>query len=227
MNLLVFITIIPTVIIGRFIYEADKKEKEPKGLLFKLFIGGGVAVLLALNITDSIELFLPNLYKETDNLIMLLASNVIGVALIEEFSKWLFLLVCTWKNRNFNYRFDAIVYSTFCALGFAVLENVFYILGYDLPLYTIILRCLITLPAHFFFGVFMGYYYGQAKYYKKERVLYMLLAILVPTLIHGFYDFFLSMDVMMILFIGFVVFLYYRALNKVDELASTDRKIRS
>lgn len=226
MNLLVFITIIPTVILGRYIYEADKKEKEPRGLLFKLFIGGGVAVLLALNITDSVELFLPSLYKESNNLFMLLASNVIGVALIEEFSKWLFLLVCTWKNKNFNYRFDAIVYSTFCALGFAVLENVFYILGYNLPFYTIILRCLISLPAHFFFGVFMGYYYGRAKNSKKERILFMLLAILVPTIIHGLYDFFLSMDIMMILFIGLVVLLYYKALNKVDELARTDRKIK-
>lgn len=47
--------------------------------------------------------------------------------LCEELCKFLLLRLGSWKNRNFDYRFDGIVYGVAVAVGFALLENVMYV----------------------------------------------------------------------------------------------------
>jgi RsiW-degrading membrane proteinase PrsW (M82 family) len=50
-------------------------------------------------------------------------------ALCEEVCKYLLLRIGSWRNRNFNYRFDGIVYGVSVAAGFAILENAFYLIN--------------------------------------------------------------------------------------------------
>ena len=51
-------------------------------------------------------------------------ENTFGVALVEELSKWLVLMILVWRNNNFDYRYDGIVYATTASLGFGALENI-------------------------------------------------------------------------------------------------------
>ena len=80
--------------------------------------------------------------------------TAIFVGLIEEGSKFFFLYRFTWKDKAFNYRFDGIVYAVFVSLGFAALENVFYVFNYGTGV--ALQRALLTIPGHMSFAVYMG-----------------------------------------------------------------------
>lgn len=51
------------------------------------------------------------------------------------------------------------------ALGFAVLENISYSIGYGWG--TALIRAVTAVPGHACFGVFMGAFYGFAKQYER------------------------------------------------------------
>ena len=62
-----------------------------------------------------------------------------------------------------------------------------------------IVRALLAVPGHVMFAVLMGYYYGTARYADavgdaaKCRI-NLRMALVIPTLLHGFYDFCLSAE---------------------------------
>ena len=104
------------------IYFNDKKEKEPFGLLVGLFFGGVGSVVTALIGEEIGGLIIPE-----DTLVGGILHAMIVVGPSEELSKFLVLFLITWKNRHFNYSYDAIVYAVFVSLGFAAIENIGYV----------------------------------------------------------------------------------------------------
>ena len=87
--------------------------------------------------------------------------------------------------------YDAIVYSVYSSLGFAVVENVLYVLPSDLS--TGIMRAFLSVPGHACDSVLMGYFLGKAKYndiHGKKFLSYinLLLSILIPSIQHTIYD---------------------------------------
>ena len=76
------------------------------------------------------------------------------VAIAEESSKYFFLKKRTWNNPEFNCQYDGVVYAVFVSLGFALWENINYVLSYGFS--TAIVRAITAIPGHACFGVFMG-----------------------------------------------------------------------
>ena len=225
----IIISIIPAFILGFYIYNMDKVEKEPKGLLVKLFIGGVFAVLLTAIISDMMKLLLPNLtnLKSTD-LEVQVFYNFILVALVEEICKWLFLIICSWRNKNFNFLFDGIVYSVFVALGFATLENIMYAIAYYGDLTILLLRAVLSVPAHVFFGIYMGYFYGKGKMLKHKKGKYisaLFLSLIVPVILHGIFDFCLTGNhwSYIIIYILFMIVLYIISFKRVSKVSLNDK----
>jgi len=230
MDWLLFLTLLPSYLLGKYIYNMDKVEKEPTSLLVKLFIGGIGAILLTIILSDLAELFLPVIKTTKTDIKSLIIYNFVGVALIEEFSKWFFLLICTWKNKNFNYLFDGIVYGFFVSIGFATVENFLYVYHTDGGIYVAILRALLSVPAHAFFGVFMGYYFGLARMNKNKKkpwLWYFLVSLLLPIVLHGTFDFCLSIGTLTYtaIYILFVLSLYVLSFKKIKKLSKNDKII--
>ena len=73
----------------------------------------------------------------------------------------------TWKNPNFNFKYDGIVYAVFVGMGFAIFENIKYVLEYGLL--TGILRAMTAIPGHCAFAIIMGTFYGSAKYFQSVK----------------------------------------------------------
>jgi protease PrsW len=182
--LLLAFAIAPGVCIAVYIYLKDKHEREPVGLLIKSFFYGMLSIPITLLISFPISKIAP--INETDLTEQAVHAFLI-VALVEEFSKFIFVRGILYRNANFNEPFDGIVYSVMVGMGFATLENIMYV--YTEGWGVAILRMFTAVPAHASFAVLMGYYLGLAKFVHKKSH-YGWYALGIATLFHGAYDYF-------------------------------------
>ncbi len=116
-----------------------------------------------------------------------LADAFLCAAIPEEFFKFLVLSRYASRHKEFNEPMDGIVYGVAASLGFATLENILYVGSGGIGV--TVLRALTAVPGHAFTGAVMGYYVGRARFAGPERVGLYGLALLVPMLLHGTYDF--------------------------------------
>ncbi len=233
LSLMLFLAVLPVVLILIFVYNKDK-TKEPLGLLMKLFGLGILSCFLVLAISAGMEKIFPFMRGNIDDKSFLdtLLYSFIGVALVEEFCKWLMLYFKGYKNDEFDELYDILVYSVFVSLGFAFFENILYVLG-NQQLSVALLRAVSAVPGHACDAVFMGYYLNLAKqfYYKDRKELekkYIIYSILVPALLHGIYDFCLmsGYTILAVTFVFFVIFLYSISIVKLKELSESNKKIK-
>ena len=223
------VAVVPAFLIVGYIYKKDKKEREPIGLLIKLFFFGVLSILPAVlfeMIGERIEIsFFPE-----ESILRLIIDNFLVVAMSEELFKLVALRLGAWKNKNFNYTYDAIVYAVCVGIGFAVPETLLYVLDGGMSL--AILRSLTSIPGHISFAVYMGYYMGQARVCGyvgdiRGQKRFMRKAFWIPVILHGFFDFSLSTQMlpMLIAFFIFVVCLDIFALRLVKKASRDDRRI--
>jgi RsiW-degrading membrane proteinase PrsW (M82 family) len=175
----------PGVAIMLYIYLKDKHEREPLSLLLISFIYGMISTAITVTISFPVNL-LVTLQKH--DLVQEFYSAFFKVALVEEFSKFIFVRFILFPNKNFNEPFDGIVYAVMVSMGFATLENVIYVFNYGIE--TGILRMFTAVPAHATFGVMMGYFLGKAKFTHRRQIYYSVVSLLVATIFHGAYDYF-------------------------------------
>ena len=215
MSLLV-LSLAPVLIIAVYIYYRDKYEKEPIKLLLFALLAGGLTVIPIL----FVERFLSVFTSLFSGLAAPAWKAFVVAAFSEEIFKFLALYLLIWKNREFNEKFDGIVYAVYISLGFAAVENVLYVM--DGGLSTGIMRAITAVPAHAIFGITMGFYFGLAKFYRKETKSLIFKALAYPILLHGIYDFIIMTGIewLTIVFFAFVVFLYIFGLKKVKQLSN-------
>jgi RsiW-degrading membrane proteinase PrsW (M82 family) len=226
MSLLIVLAVLPAIYLLVVIYRLDKIEKEPVGLIIKLFIFGGISAFIAGTLEQYGQSILGLfLFKDTRVYTVIFAFLV--VAVIEEGVKFVFLKTIAWKNPAFNYRFDGIVYAVAVSLGFAAMENIMYVFSYGLVV--VIPRALLAIPAHTGFAVFMGAYFGRAKKaYDNGNILksrkLMFIGYIIAVILHGFYDSVAMLEepIFTTIFLIFVVVMYIVVIRKVRKESKTD-----
>ena len=150
-------------------------------------------------------------------------------AFLEELFKFCVLYFFCTKFTAFNEPMDGIVYGITASLGFAFWENLEYIYIYDDKnikdaLQTSWVRAFTAVPSHAFDGVIMGFFIGKHYFRKNKSNINLVLAMLIPVTLHGFYDWVLMeesinsnfMFLSMAIEFGLVIYLY-RSL-KIDQL---------
>ncbi|HBL76330.1 MAG: hypothetical protein A2W90_08325 [Bacteroidetes bacterium GWF2_42_66] len=214
MNLLI-LALAPVASLLLFMYHRDRYEKESVKLLIAAFAMGGLSVLPILLVEALLSEFM-NFFYGT---FAVFWQSFVVAATTEEFFKLIFLYWLVWKHLDFNEKFDGIVYAVFVSMGFAAIENVMYVFDYGLE--TGLVRALTAVPAHFLFGVTMGFYIGLAKFYPQFKKRLIGAALLYPVLLHGIYDFILmsGSPFLLLLFIPFVIFMWYYGLKKIKRLS--------
>jgi protease PrsW len=181
--ILLAIALAPGVAIGVYIYLKDHHEREPLGLLLRSFLFGVLSIFVTLIISLIIEQFIT---IDEASLSEQAVHAFLIVALVEEFSKFIFVRGILYNNKHFNEPFDGIVYSVMVGMGFATFENILYAINGGFG--TAIMRMFTAVPAHAAFAVLMGFYLGKAKFEHKKSY-YALHALAVATLFHGAYDY--------------------------------------
>lgn len=212
---ILIISLGPVAIIAGYIWFRDKYEREPFRMLLLSLLAGALIVLPVLAVENLISC-----WGESWEGIAGAAWNAFAVAgVTEESFKYLALYLLIWRSREFNDKYDGIVYGTFISLGFAGIENLLYVLqeGYA----TGLVRAVTAVPAHAIFGITMGFNFGLAKFYPKKRSILKVKSLLIPVLLHGIYNFILMTGIewLWFVFAGFVVFLYISGLKRMKTLS--------
>ncbi len=190
--LLFLAAIAPGLLICSYIYRMDKYEREAPFPLFATFWLGALTTLGVIEL----EIWSTQAFPyDNERILTALFSSFILVALTEELAKYLCLALYPFRSSFFNEPLDGIVYAVMISMGFATIENLMYALQYGFE--TVILRAFTAVPAHGAFAVMMGYYMGKAKFSATPRLRRkrLLLALAVPTLVHGIYDFFIIQEI--------------------------------
>lgn len=212
---LLLIASAPVFIILAYIYYRDKYEREPFKLLFEGLIAGGVIVFPAIYLEEVMQHF----GASFSGLGGAAYTAFVVAAFVEEMLKFFAVYVLIWRNINFNESFDGIVYAVFVSLGFALVENVMYVVQLPDGLHVGITRAYTAVPAHAMFGVYMGYWFGLAKFNAKKRMKCLALALFFPFVFHGIYDFILLSQKKYLLFLFFplLIFMLARALKRLNQ----------
>lgn len=225
--ILVAAAVLPAVLLLIKVYRSDRLEPESTGMLWHLVIAGILSSLLALVEERVLVTILTATVTENYGLYVFLLYFVI-VAYAEETSKYLLLKRNTWRSPEFNCQYDGLVYAVFVSLGFALWENISYVMAYGFQ--TAIVRALTAIPGHACFGVFMGVFYGMAK--KHENLgqyplskFFRVLSVVLPALLHGAYDYIASTQAGIGGFIAFIAVLFVLTYVLVGRMAKQDRYI--
>ncbi len=201
------------MIIAFYMFIRDKYEKEP---IYLLLVGIVCGVISSVPIII-IEKWIGNInVKSSYNNFY---NSFIVAGMTEEVVKFVILYILIRRNKNFNERFDGIVYAVFISLGFALVENILYVTDINVGGVKVgIFRGIISVPAHVFYSIAMGYYFGLMKY-KKSDIKYMSLSIIVPILNHGLFDYILGIEhnIWVLLFLGHFITMLISSNNMMKE----------
>ena len=220
---LMALAILPGLMLIIYVYTKDRVEKEPLLMILKVLLFGAISCFIAGYVNSYRIQFIR--YPQ-GTIEFALSISFLVAAVDEEILKFLALRLGSWRINAFNYRFDGVVYGMTAAVGFAILENIDYVMrgGFS----TAIIRAFTAVPMHAFCGVFMGALYAYSKKasilgQKTASVAYTALALLVPMIIHGTYDTFAFMEAAGTLpLLIFVVMLYTAAIFKIRTLSNLD-----
>lgn len=222
----VLAAVLPAIFLMGYVYRQDKVEREPAPLLMSLIVQGIWAALAAI-VLELLGQSILNALVDPENPIYVYLTAFLVVAAVEEGTKFFFLYRRTWRDPNFNYRFDAILYAVFVSLGFAAFENVKYVFSYGLSV--ALPRAILAVPGHMGFAVFMGIFYGRARKCRSRGDGYgckgnLALGYLSSVFLHGVYDTccMLGTNRSTLVFVGFVMAMYLIVYRIIRHESRTD-----
>lgn len=227
--ILIAAAVIPAVVLLVKVYKVDHLDKESPRLLWNLVVRGVIATVFAM-LTEWIGEFVLSSFVQEGTVLYNFLLYFIVVAVSEEGFKYLLMKQRTWKDPEFNFQFDGVVYAVFVSLGFALWENISYVLMYGFG--TALIRAVTAVPGHACFGVFMGAWYGLAKKYESygmhsQSKTCRVVALLSSIVLHGGYDFTASIENQNYawIFVAFVVVMFIVAFRLVKKLSQNDRYV--
>jgi protease PrsW len=237
-------TILPPILLGIAIWKSDKFQEPGKFLVASFLLGVSIifpldlfiriaedhiAPLLGLDL-DAITRWNEGAWKD-DNAVYPAAERTFmsffRAAFLEEGIKFALLLFFCARLSDLNEPMDAIVYGAAIGLGYAAIENLGYLNSGDLETawtFSIVKVRYIPLIMHLGFGVLMGWLLSLNLFEERsqfKRRIMLILALAVPVILHGSYNFLGAYQVFpiltLILTIGIIYFYRRKQLNKITE----------
>lgn len=176
---------VPALVAMIYVDRLDAKRPEPRSTLRRVALAGGLSVIPVI----VIELILQWAGPDTGYPGALYRAFVVAAA-TEEAAKvacvWLFV----WRRPEFDERMDGIVYGARAGLGFALVENVGYLLGSDGGLAgyfaMFVGRAVLAVPGHAIWAGIMGYFAAIRRFDGRGPGL--IGGFLIAFAMHGVYD---------------------------------------
>jgi RsiW-degrading membrane proteinase PrsW (M82 family) len=186
-----FFAILPSFLWLNFYLKEDQRP-EPKSMVLKVFFFGMLfaffAIFLEKFLIEGIEVIkLPQ--KITD-----LIKIFLGVALIEEFLKFLVVREVVFESKELDEPIDCMIYMVISGLGFAATENLLLLFPLKSEVFGKLfeisfLRFVSATFLHALSSAIVGFFIGISFFRKNERFKLIFFGIIFATLLHGFYNF--------------------------------------
>ena len=176
---IMLLSVLPGLIWVIFIYKTDKYEPEPTKQILKAFILGVLCVFPAV--------LLEGLFDIGSQHFM----AIVVAPVVEETLKFLIFMIFFYHAKDFDEPLDGIIYACSIALGFATIENVFYVfsaLQYNSVFEVASMRAFLSIPGHFLFSALWGYAAGTVKFRLRHGVT-LGAGLLTAILLHAGFNF--------------------------------------
>ena len=227
--ILIAAAVIPAVFLMVRVWRADRLEKESPWLMWQLVKGGVFSSLLAMA-EERVGSWILGAAVPQDSVMYNVILYFVIVAVAEESSKYIFLKKNSWRSEEFTSQYDGVVYAVFTSLGFALWENISYVMHFGFS--TALVRAVTAIPGHACFGVFMGVFYGFARKYEncgkpQASGVCRFLCVLFPVLLHGTYDYIATSEQISggWYFTAFVAALFAVSYYLVGKISKQDKHI--
>ncbi|MDA4129568.1 MAG: PrsW family intramembrane metalloprotease [Thaumarchaeota archaeon] len=208
-ELLFVLAIAPSAFLIWFFHHSDKYKHESHRLMTVTFILGAVSIIPAIFLESILRRIIPN----GPDILTTFLFFLIGVGLVEESLKFLSVRIYAYRSPLFDEPMDGIVLGVTAALGFATIENIGYVFQFGIA--TAILRGLLSVPGHAFWGAIMGFYLGEAKVRKNSSI--ALRGLVIAIFLHGLFDTIGSAVpnglVSLILLAAFILLIYFKVVK--------------
>jgi RsiW-degrading membrane proteinase PrsW (M82 family) len=184
---------VPALIAMVYVDRLDAKRPEPRRTLRRVAIAGALGAFPVLIVGGLLEwIGSPSLALASNPSSYAAAfyTAFVVAAIPEEASKLVSMLLFAWRRPEFDERMDGIVYGARAGLGFALLENVAYLLivpasfGEYLTIFAG--RALLAVPGHATWGGIIGYFAAKRRFDDAGPGL--LGGYLLAVVLHGSYD---------------------------------------
>ncbi len=154
-------------------------RKQSRNLVLKLFIVGLILPIAA----AVIELIIIPLCRLFPSPFIIPATAFLGIAFVEEFVKFGGIALLLKRYRGSIRVFDGALFGMAVASGFALVENIIYVIGSESALNVALLRNFTALPLHILTGSFLGIACARPSLCNAGEVFF---AVAVVT--HGAYN---------------------------------------
>lgn len=173
-----------TLLIGYFFFA-----KAWRHLHELIVVAFGLGFSVAIPIAGIASLYAPELAAIEDVRLNAAAVAFFEAAIPEELGKLLVVTCILLRHEDLRRPVDAIVLTVLVGVGFATIENLYYVFSSENWTETAMLRALTAVPMHATVGIIMGYF--GARLILAERITLPLLAAMfvIPTILHGMYDY--------------------------------------
>ena len=190
-GLLALPVLLPALFWAAYHYYKDRHLPEPPLNLATCFVLGASAAWISKLLYAALEplgLRYDAVVLADQNPLGLFLYAVLAIGPIEEASKLLPFLAIALRFRAFDDVLDGITYASFIALGYAAIENAYY-LQYLTP-GAAVARGFAGPVVHIAFASVWGYAIGRARLAGRPILWPTVASLAVSALLHGVYDFF-------------------------------------
>jgi len=154
-----------------------------------IWISYGLGFGVAIPTAALVAIYAPLIAEIDDFRLYAAAVGLLEAALPEEAAKFLILLFFIMRHEDLQRAADVMVLSICMSLGFATIENLYYVIGSQDWSSTAMLRAVTAVPMHATIAVVMGYFASQWVMCPGRRQRLLLHMGVWPFLLHGLYDY--------------------------------------
>ncbi len=180
---------IPALVAMWLVDRMDRKRPEPVGTRRLVAFFGMISVIPALILEILVGSTLGEQVAPAMTYQGASFKAFVIAAAIEEGCKIMVVYWVVWKRPEFDERMDGIVYASRAGLGFALVENVMYLLQQETlggQLQTWILRAVLAVPGHAMWTGMIGAMAARRRF--DGRGLGLVGGYLLAVAFHGSYD---------------------------------------
>ena len=182
--------ILPVLFWAGYHLHVDRHLPEPASHLLLAFALGAASFYLGkfmYGALDFVGLRYDAYALAESSLVGLFAYSILAIGVIEELAKIIPFLLVILRFKEFNEPIDGIIYGSFIALGFAAVENIYYLQFLTgIEQYA---RGFAGPVVHIVFASIWSYYIGRAYLFGKPLVSTIVASLAFTAILHGIYDF--------------------------------------